>query len=807
MSKNHPHDNIYSILGKLEALQPTPQEKHDATVKQIYESVEAQGSILKGLRDVSSTEAKLRKEFSESDFSKVSKAIQKTGKSKASADAIAAAAGREKLGQKEMTRRSVAGRKNEAMETCEECAMGECSTHGMSEGELTHAGNVTRHTKTDFPGYPSTNFDDNEQDGPRGKGRPRIHAKKEPTGNGRGRPTSDTPTYGNKMNDPFGRSPEKAPAGTPGRKIAGKGNEDSAIGGHYGESTIVRKPGSTVHTKTDYPGYPETDYGTHKGERGRGRPQIHAKKEPTGLGRGRPTTAKPSIAPKMNDPFGRVPEKAPKGKTGTVHAKMSMDENMALLGKRLSRIYESINFKKMAEETHQSIDELMAELQNDIANYKATGDCSDKLNAFLNVHHHGKRQVADETIDPTNPRDYEIPAVQRKAAGQAPLTHQDIVQKDRKPEFDFHQRAHGKPHPDSMEYELNELAALAGIHESTGFDQAPTPELTINTTLDSEGKKSININAEGPQADMLLQLLKMSGLESQAPAQVPAEIDVVADEGNEFTGKLKDTPQGGEFELGGNTYTDTSNLDESPEADYKHVIEYTKHYMIAKQIDALASEDVDAIATELGLPMEEVIDYLYDVGLAPVDLDEGSALDPDSIKLLVRWIDDDLENGTPYEQSLILSAEEMNITPQEADKIYRANSPDSDYIPPVNFGDMDEGNAFSGKLAQARAQHKDKFDVDGHEYEVKEADAPVDEPTIEPVNNAHRNKYASMKASTMNPGEGDFGEKNMYGGRGDNRMTQQPNRPSKPVKSVKEAFAQMEAQLANEYESIKKVSK
>ena len=196
-----------------------------------------------------------------------------------------------------------------------------------------------------------------------------------------------------------------------------------------------------------------------------------------------------------------------------------------------------------------------------------------------------------------------------------------------------------------------------------------------------------------------------------------------------------------------------------------------------------------------------------DVGLAPVDLDEGSALDPDSIKLLVRWIDDDLENGTPYEQSLILSAEEMNITPQEADKIYRANSPDSDYIPPVNFGDMDEGNAFSGKLAQARAQHKDKFDVDGHEYEVKEADAPVDEPTIEPVNNAHRNKYASMKASTMNPGEGDFGEKNMYGGRGDNRMTQQPNRPSKPVKSVKEAFAQMEAQLANEYESIKKVSK
>ena len=63
--KNHPHDNIYSILGKLQALEPTTQEKHDATVKSIYESVEAQGSILKGLREVSSTEAKLRQQFAE----------------------------------------------------------------------------------------------------------------------------------------------------------------------------------------------------------------------------------------------------------------------------------------------------------------------------------------------------------------------------------------------------------------------------------------------------------------------------------------------------------------------------------------------------------------------------------------------------------------------------------------------------------------------------------------------------------------------------------------------------------------------
>ena len=76
--------------------------------------MEARGSITSG---VSSVEKRLMERFAaESDFSKMSNAIQKTGKSKASADAITAAAGREKLGQKEMTRRAVAGKKKAAHE-------------------------------------------------------------------------------------------------------------------------------------------------------------------------------------------------------------------------------------------------------------------------------------------------------------------------------------------------------------------------------------------------------------------------------------------------------------------------------------------------------------------------------------------------------------------------------------------------------------------------------------------------------------------------------------------------------------------
>jgi hypothetical protein len=61
--KNHPHDNIYSILGKLDALKPTPEEKRFALVKEIRESVEAKGSILSG---VDAVQSKLAKKFAKS---------------------------------------------------------------------------------------------------------------------------------------------------------------------------------------------------------------------------------------------------------------------------------------------------------------------------------------------------------------------------------------------------------------------------------------------------------------------------------------------------------------------------------------------------------------------------------------------------------------------------------------------------------------------------------------------------------------------------------------------------------------------
>jgi hypothetical protein len=78
----------------------------------------------------------------------------------------------------------------------------------------------------------------------------------------------------------------------------------------------------------------------------------------------------------------------------------------------------------------------------------------------------GGDETTDEAIDPANPRDYEIPTVQRQAQGQEPLTTQDIEQKDRKAEFDYYQRSHGAPHPDSATEESR--SPLAGQYGHAG---------------------------------------------------------------------------------------------------------------------------------------------------------------------------------------------------------------------------------------------------------------------------------------------------------------------------------------------------
>ena len=473
--KNHPHDNIYSILGKLEALKPTTQEKHDATVKQIYESVEAQGSILKGLREVSSVETRLARQFAESDFSKMSAAIQKTGKSKASADAITAAAGREKLGQKEMTRRSVAGRKDEAYNPVK--AVKQCAKDYMEMNGYTSVDQLEAEDIESIGGDCQMNYQDVCE------------------------------ILGCKLPDSLGPVKSYDEHGDM-EECAGCAMGECAEHGMYEGEISHPDKGVTRHTKTDYPGYPTDDADDiddeNKGKRGR--PRKHAKKVATGLGRGRPVKAKAPVYSKMSDPFGRTTGAVPKSKTkGQVH---SMAEAMTQLDSRFTRISEGLNFKRMAEETHQSIDELMSELQQDINNYKTSGHCSEKLKDFLTVHSHSKKQMADEA---TMAAKALPPAVNPHPVGSDAMAgKQDLA--PRKPGM---------------------FAAIKDIAQG------------VNNFVNGRPETGPTHEEADPLEEELRQLAELAGIRT---------------EGNSFSDKLAHTSKGDSFVQDGKTYTNNSSI-------------------------------------------------------------------------------------------------------------------------------------------------------------------------------------------------------------------------------------------------------
>ena len=409
MSKNFPHDNIYSILGKLDALKPTPAEERFALVKEIRESVEAQGSVLEG---VSAVEAKLARQFAESDFSKMSAAIQKTGKSKASADAITAAAGREKLGQKEMTRRSVAGRKDESYNPVK--AVKQCAKDYMEMNGIHSVHNLEAEDIESIGGDCQMNYQDVCE------------------------------ILGCNLPDSLG----------PVKSYDEHGDMEECTGCAMGECSvhgmaegeITRKPGVTKHTKTDYPGYPTDDTedslanlsGPGAGRKGRPRkaqtknprPVVGAEKK----GRGRPSKVPTVKSPTMpHDPFGRV-SSIPKGTPGKVH---TMSES----------IMESVNFKRMMEEQHMTLEEMLECMNADMMQFKESGVCSDRLRDMMEVYSHAKRQM-EETQQPA-------PVVPRGIPGNVPVPGKMDRLNQRGPDY--------MEETDPLEEELSKLAELAGI--------------------------------------------------------------------------------------------------------------------------------------------------------------------------------------------------------------------------------------------------------------------------------------------------------------------------------------------------------
>ena len=273
-----------------------------------------------------------------------------------------------------------------------------------------------------------------------------------------------------------------------------------------------------------------------------------------------------------------------------------------------NKLKEGVNFAEMMQETHSTVEEMLAELNQDIAEFKHSGHMSDKLRDCLEMHRYTKKPVVDEVVMPAVAPVAESGAFVsgRPVYWNGRMGTVDRVEGDKcfvnKPNGEMDvwptrevstekQSANplkgigagiknfvmGKPEP--MDEELNELAKLAGLSEAkkcnhtdkgekcpvhglkecgSGMYEGKKPDfldldkdgnkkesmkdaakdakkkkvdecgpgsmspmsnmgqeegnMSINTSMNSDGTKSVSVNATGNQADALAQMLKMAGL-------------------------------------------------------------------------------------------------------------------------------------------------------------------------------------------------------------------------------------------------------------------------------------------------------
>ena len=526
---------MYNILNTLKSLEPTTEQTVKAEAKRIYESVAAQGSITAGVDIV---EARLRQQFAESDFSDTSKAIQKSGKSKASADAITASIGRKKLGQAEMTRRSVAGKKH-AHEGVAEGS--EHNVGGISHSIIKHPGGKHQVVVKHGDKVAHTSLHNSEEDAKKSLASQVAHSKKMLKvdehfvvvyGGAVSQAQSEIQWLKNKIETLKPLLAKKPSVARQIKDLERQIRERELIIGYQKEGVAE----DTVHKGTYGTSYDPSD------EEKKDKPKYVARQ---GV-KGRKPAEKPAKANLPADPFGRTTGEVPKGKKGTkIKGKGNIDESTSY--QKQNFLFESFNFANMMKETDQTVQEMLTELQSDIANFKMTGECSPKLDAFLRVHGHSKKQLADEAKAVPN---YEVPAVQRKVAGEPPLNLGDVQAHDANrsmhpgmTKLDAPKPAHHHIHD-----ELDELAQLAGITDEGNAFTGKLANTAHGDSFDLDGKTYKDTS----QLDE--ETCNECGMyESQCSCT----------EGNLFTKKLAQTPKGSEFELDGKQYKDTSNLDEA----------------------------------------------------------------------------------------------------------------------------------------------------------------------------------------------------------------------------------------------------
>jgi hypothetical protein len=521
---------MYDILGKLNSLTPKQQEQKSAQA--IYESVDARGSIVAGVKDV---EQKLREQFEAmkeghydvDDYTGggQSRAIGVQGTRSASYHGTPGEhSGRPKTLDKSKSKlpadpfgRTTGVIPDSAKVKKKRDPFAEGETVATKTGRVHKGSYGTEYDGDDAPAKP--------------KHVPRTGVKgRKPKDR-----SADAPFSSNKSHDPFGRTGASAHAGAKGKLVKGKGNDD----------TSRNKSADDAFAKDDVAETAMNPYAVG---------MAQAKKE-VGLGR-----AKTHVSKKVEKRGHHIADVI-KGQTNE-----SRKQFMTMLS-------EGINFTEMMKERGRGIDELLAELQADIKSFKETGSVSDFLRDAMEVHGYGKRQLQD-AVHPVRGDSF---APQHPAT---PAPRPSFLDKAK----DFGKRAvgatlntlgHGSdedllaklpgkaPNRYNEDAELNELAKLAGLQVEESIEQVDESmcqmgamaqemqqaeqqkgRMSVNTSADSEGNKTVTITADGEEAEKLAQLLTLAGMGSQQPQAHEQAAIVVAQEAKEYGDtEVEDAPE------------------------------------------------------------------------------------------------------------------------------------------------------------------------------------------------------------------------------------------------------------------------
>ena len=535
---------MYDILGKLASLEPKQEQQPAA--KPIYESVEARGSIVAGVKDV---EQKLREQFDAMKEGEVTKT--KTGLKHKATDKYGA--GEEPFnphnpGKYARDLDHVNKQQVKDLDASMGITYKNRGTKGVEVDEERETLKTTKGTIYKGGTY-GTHYDVGDDGTKKVKHVPKKGVK--------GRPKKEkAATVDAPKGDIFGRTTGKVPKGKKGVEVKGKSmshpdnkRDDEEL------DEVARNPYAIG--------------------------MAQAKKE-VGLGRAK-ATGLPKKTVKRAHHIGDV-------------IKSQTNESKRNFMRKLS---EGVNFSEMMAERGRGIDELLAELQADIKSFKETGSVSDFLRDCMEVHGYGKKQLQD-AVNPSRgpsfaPQHPATPAPQRgivgrafdkaKAMGQKAL---DVIAPGDDELLSQLERETGGKRPnmynkdEGISEELNELARLAGLEvqeakspkakrdydddgevesekeevigsrrKAAGLDesldecmspiggaatemQQSKGRMSVNTSADSEGHKTVTITADGEEAEKLAQLLALAGIGGhQQPEHAEAAI-VVAQEAKEY---------------------------------------------------------------------------------------------------------------------------------------------------------------------------------------------------------------------------------------------------------------------------------